>query len=901
MNAEELELLVHGGHGHPHAVLGPHTGGDGVTVRVFKPLAKTVTVVYGDAGRVELEHEYAGVWAGTLPVTDVPDYRVEVDYGHGAITRDDPYRFLPSLGEMDIHLINEGRHEQLWTVLGAHRHRYEGLGTAPIEGTSFAVWAPSAKGVRIKGDFNSWDGREHPMRQLGTSGIWELFVPDVGNGTKYKFLILGADGQWREKADPMAFHTETPPATSSVVFESSYTWGDDEWMAHRGDRPAVHGPMSVYEMHLGSWKKHWGGDSYSYQQIADDLVPYLVHLGFTHVEFLPVMEHPYGGSWGYQVTSYFAPTARFGDPDGFRYLVDKLHQAGIGVIVDWVPAHFPKDTFALSRFDGTPLYEDPNPRRGEHPDWGTFVFNFGRREVRNFLVANALYWLEEYHVDGLRVDAVASMIYLDYSREAGEWQPNVHGGRENLEAVQFLQEMNATVYKRVPGAITIAEESTSWDGGHPVDRLRRSGLRLQVEHGLDARHPRLLPAPARAPRLAPQRADLRPRLRLGRELRAAHQPRRGRARQGLTAAQDAGRPVAAAGQRARVPCVHVGAPRQAADLHGERARPGVRVGRGPGARLVAARALRAPRRARPDARPQPRVRRLPRYLVPRRRPGLVPVDQRQRRRPQRLLVRPLVPGTPPDLVCVANFAAMPHGDYRLGLPVDRHLGRGRQHRRRDVRRLRRRQPRLRSRPWRATTTASRRTRPWCCPRSPPCGSASALPLVEEVALATVSNLAHRAGHRAGRPPAGHRRICGCAVESALLVAWTAAPRPTLLAATRSANRIRPVTTTLTRAGLACLLTAAVLSVVPDTATAARQATCQGVPATLVGTDGDDDLVGRSGNDVIVAGLGDDKVNGGPGDDIVCGGEGGDDLKGGEGDDRLYGERDGKAKDRLWGD
>ena len=334
------------------------------------------------------------------------------------------------------------------------------------------MWAPSAKGVRIKGDFNSWDGREHPMRQLGSSGIWELFVPDVGSGTKYKFLILGADGQWREKADPMAFHTETPPATSSVVFESSYTWGDDEWMTHRGDRPAVHGPMSVYEMHLGSWKKHWGGDAYSYAQIADDLVPYLVDLGFTHVEFLPVMEHPYGGSWGYQVTSYFAPTARFGDPDGFRYLVDKLHQAGIGVIVDWVPAHFPKDTFALSRFDGTPLYEDPNPSRGEHPDWGTYVFNFGRREVRNFLVANALYWLEEYHIDGLRVDAVASMIYLDYSREAGEWQPNVHGGRENLEAVQFLQEMNATVYKRVPGAITIAEESTSWDG---VTRPTESG------------------------------------------------------------------------------------------------------------------------------------------------------------------------------------------------------------------------------------------------------------------------------------------------------------------------------------------------------------------------------------------------------------------------------------------
>jgi len=459
VDADELELLVHGGHGHPHAVLGPHVHDGAVTVRVFKPLARAVRVVTGEE-TVDLSHEYAGVWAGVLPVATVPDYRVEIDYGHGAITRDDPYRFLPTLGEMDLHLINEGRHEQLWQVLGAHRHHYAGS----VEGTSFAVWAPHARGVRIKGDFNSWDGREHPMRQLGQSGIWELFVPDVGTGTKYKFVILGADGQWREKADPMAFHTETPPATSSVVFESRYTWGDDEWMTARRAKQPMREPMAIYEMHLGSWKKHRGGDSYSYQELADDLVPYLSDLGFTHVEFLPVMEHPFGGSWGYQVTSYFAPTARFGDPDGFRYLVDRLHQAGIGVIVDWVPAHFPKDSFALARFDGTALYEDPNPTRGEHPDWGTYVFNFGRREVRNFLVANALYWLEEFHVDGLRVDAVASMIYLDYSRQAGQWTPNVHGGRENLEAVQFLQEMNATVYKRVPGAMTIAEESTSWDG-----------------------------------------------------------------------------------------------------------------------------------------------------------------------------------------------------------------------------------------------------------------------------------------------------------------------------------------------------------------------------------------------------------------------------------------------------
>jgi len=454
----ELDLLIEGRHGQPHAILGPHPHDGGVTVRAYKPLASRVVVRYGDAS-VELEHEYSGIWAGVLPVAEVPDYRIEVTYTGDPLVLDDPYRFLPTLGPTDLHLINEGRHERLWDVLGAHVHHYAG----EVSGTSFAVWAPGARGVRVKADFNNWDGREHPMRQLGTSGVWELFVPGVGSGTKYKFLLLGADGEWREKADPMAFHTEVPPATSSVVFESHYEWGDQDWLSARRERQPVESPMSVYEVHLGSWRKPYG-QTLGYRQLADELVGYVGDLGFTHVEFLPVMEHPFGGSWGYQVTSYFAPTARFGDPDGFRYLVDRLHQAGIGVIVDWVPAHFPKDSFALARFDGTPLYEDPNPSRGEHPDWGTFVFNFGRREVRNFLVANALYWLEEFHVDGLRVDAVASMLYLDYSREDGQWQPNKYGGRENLEAVQFLQEMNGTVYKRVPGAITIAEESTSWEG-----------------------------------------------------------------------------------------------------------------------------------------------------------------------------------------------------------------------------------------------------------------------------------------------------------------------------------------------------------------------------------------------------------------------------------------------------
>jgi 1,4-alpha-glucan branching enzyme len=321
------------------------------------------------------------------------------------------------------------------------------------------VWAPNAIGIRVIGDFNYWDGTAHPMRSLGSTGVWELFVPDVHAGTRYKYQILGKDGVWRAKADPIAFTAEVPPATASIVFESDYTWNDDAWMTARAAADPHTGPMSIYEIHLGSWRP-----GLSYRELAEQLVDYITDTGFTHVELLPVSEHPYGPSWGYQVSGYFAPTSRFGNPDDFRYLVDALHQAGIGVLIDWVPAHFPKDEWALARFDGTCLYEHPDPRRGEHPDWGTYVFDFGRREVRNFLVSNALFWLEEFHIDGLRVDAVASMLYLDYSREEGQWSPNQHGGRENLDAVQFLQEMNATVYKRVPGAVTIAEESTAWPG-----------------------------------------------------------------------------------------------------------------------------------------------------------------------------------------------------------------------------------------------------------------------------------------------------------------------------------------------------------------------------------------------------------------------------------------------------
>ncbi|HEV2244349.1 MAG TPA: 1,4-alpha-glucan branching protein GlgB [Streptosporangiaceae bacterium] len=456
----EIDAILDGTHHDPHSVLGAHVTESGTVVRALRPLAASVSVVLPDGRRYPMAHVHEGVFAATLPVSQVPDYRLAVAYpapeADGRtlpeIVIDDPYRHLPTLGEVDLHLIREGRHEQLWRALGAHFSEKAG-------GTAFAVWAPNARGVRVIGDFNHWDGRAHPMRSLGASGVWELFVPGVGPSTKYKYEIRGPDGGWHRKADPLAAQAERPPATASVVYESRYEWSDQDWMAARAGRDPLAQPMSVYEVHLGSWRP-----GLSYVELADQLTAYVTQLGFTHVEFLPVAEHPFGGSWGYQVTSYYAPTSRFGTPDEFRYLVDRLHQAGLGVIVDWVPAHFPRDDWALARFDGTPLYEHADPRRGEHPDWGTFIFDFGRAEVRNFLVANAIYWFEDFHVDGLRVDAVASMLYLDYSRNDGEWTPNVYGGRENLDAISFLQEVNATCYRRMPGIMMIAEESTAWPG-----------------------------------------------------------------------------------------------------------------------------------------------------------------------------------------------------------------------------------------------------------------------------------------------------------------------------------------------------------------------------------------------------------------------------------------------------
>ncbi|MDW4899086.1 1,4-alpha-glucan branching enzyme [Streptomyces californicus] len=445
--------LLAGDHHAPHDVLGAHPIPGGVLVRALRPYARSVTVL-ATGSRTELHDDGDGFFSGVLPVPEVPEYRLEVRYEDNTIEIDDPYRFWPAIGELDLHLIGEGRHEELWRALGAQPMVHQG-----VAGTRFTVWAPNARGVRVTGDFTYWDGTGTPMRSLGSTGVWELFLPGVGEGALYKYDICRPDGSHTVRADPMARRTEVPPSTASIVTAPHHEWQDADWMAHRGDRPVHEAPFSVYEIHLASWRP-----GLTYRQLAEQLPAYVRDLGFTHVELMPVAEHPFGGSWGYQVTGFYAPTSRMGTPDDFRFLVDALHRAGIGVIMDWVPAHFPRDDWALAEFDGRPLYEPSDPRRAAHPDWGTLEFDYGRTEVRNFLVANATYWCEEFHIDGLRVDAVASMLYLDYSREDGQWSPNEFGGRENLDAVAFLQEMNATVYRRNPGVVTIAEESTAWDG-----------------------------------------------------------------------------------------------------------------------------------------------------------------------------------------------------------------------------------------------------------------------------------------------------------------------------------------------------------------------------------------------------------------------------------------------------
>jgi 1,4-alpha-glucan branching enzyme len=467
---EQVQRLVRGDHHDPHSVLGVHPvraedGEEHVVLRVWRPGATAVNVLVGEQRRSLVALHPAGLYGLALAGPDRPEpaqYRVEATYPDGVTSLvEDAYRFAPTMGELDLHLLAEGRHEELWRHLGAHPRTHQG-----VTGTSFAVWAPSARAVRLVGEVNGWDGRIHPMRSLGSSGVWEIFLPGVGPGMRYKYEVARQDGGYGLKADPFAFAAEQPPANASVVADSEYVWQDAEWIVRRDRAEPLREPISIYECHLGSWRLVEDGEGgwrpMTYREVAEVLPAYLRDLGFTHVEFLPLAEHPYTPSWGYQVTGYYAPTSRFGTPDDLRYLVDRLHQAGVGVLVDWVCGHFPRDEWALARFDGTALYEHEDPRLGEHPDWGTLVFNYGRHEVRNFLMANALFWIEEFHLDGLRVDAVASMLYLDYSREPGEWVPNIHGGRENLEAIDFIQEVNATVYRRHPSVMLVAEESTSW-------------------------------------------------------------------------------------------------------------------------------------------------------------------------------------------------------------------------------------------------------------------------------------------------------------------------------------------------------------------------------------------------------------------------------------------------------
>lgn len=457
---DALAALLAGRNGDPFAFLGPHDAGGTRIVRTFQPGALAVRLMSPEgADLVAMEEQAEGLFTGPLP-GDQP-YLLRIAWPGGAVQlTEDPYAFGPVLGDLDLHLFNEGRHWDLARVIGAQPRVIDG-----VEGVSFAVWAPNARRVSVVGDFNGWDGRCHPMRRHPGAGLWDLFVPRLGAGARYKFELLDVRGHLRQKADPVARQTELPPATASVVAaRPDFRWTDDDWMAARGARQRADAPMAIYEVHAGSWLRPEGGGTLGWAELAARLVPYAVEMGFTHIELLPIMEHPFGGSWGYQPLSQFAPSARFGGPEDFARFVDECHRAGLGVILDWVPAHFPTDAHGLAEFDGTPLYEHADPREGFHQDWNTLIYNLGRREVAGTLIASALWWLETFHIDGLRVDAVASMLYRDYSRRAGEWVPNIHGGRENLESVEFLKRMNGVIAERCPGAITLAEESTAWPG-----------------------------------------------------------------------------------------------------------------------------------------------------------------------------------------------------------------------------------------------------------------------------------------------------------------------------------------------------------------------------------------------------------------------------------------------------
>lgn len=459
----DLQAIIEARHHDPHRILGVHpVDEEQVRLCTYQPHAASVETRDGDGETIGLtpSETFAGIFEITLPRSWVPQhpvYRITLEDEH-EYDSVDPYSFLPTVGELDLHLFAEGRHLQLWQMLGA-----QVLSVDDVVGVRFAVWAPNAERVSVVGTFNDWDGRRHPMRVLGGSGVWEIFIPGLSVGDLYKYEVASdIDGRTTLRTDPLGRAFEMRPDTAAIVPDfQPFEWTDDDWLTRRESTPWATQPMSVYEVHLGSWRLD-DGQFLSYDQLADQLIPYVQERGFTHIELLPVTEHPFDGSWGYQTTGYFAPTSRFGSPRAFCRFVDRAHAAGIGVILDWVPAHFPRDEFALARFDGSALYEHEDPRRGEHRDWGTLIFNYGRNEVRNFLIASAQYWIEHLHLDGLRVDAVASMLYLDYSREAEDWLPNRHGGRENLEAIDFLQSLNHTILSRNPGTLMMAEESTAW-------------------------------------------------------------------------------------------------------------------------------------------------------------------------------------------------------------------------------------------------------------------------------------------------------------------------------------------------------------------------------------------------------------------------------------------------------
>ena len=467
-SAQDVSAILEARHYDPFSFLGPHAVAqtDVAVVRSFQPAAQSVEVVLRDnSSRFAAQkiHDH-GLFEAELPLSLLgTPYDIVITYHDGNTLRTaDPYSFGTCVRDVDLHYFGEGRHQRLWECMGAHFVVKDG-----VHGVQFTVWAPNAHRVSVVGDFNAWDGRVHPMRCRFERGVWEIFIPGVCLDAHYKYELIDAHGHLSVKSDPFAFFAQNGQQTASLTWDiTRYTWADSEWMTKRAKADVYHKPMSIYEVHLGSWKRvpTENNRPLSYLELADDLIPYVKGLGFTHIELMPVSEFPFDGSWGYQVTGYYAPTSRFGNPDDFREFVDRCHQADLGVIVDWVPGHFPKDAHGLAKFDGTALYEHADPRLGEHQDWGTLIFNYGRNEVRNFLVANALFWLEQYHIDGLRVDAVASMLYLDYSRNAGQWVPNKYGGRENLEAIAFMHELNTMCYQNHPGVMIIAEESTAWPG-----------------------------------------------------------------------------------------------------------------------------------------------------------------------------------------------------------------------------------------------------------------------------------------------------------------------------------------------------------------------------------------------------------------------------------------------------